>query len=144
MFQTILKFLGIRVRSEADREVADAMSQFTSRQRELQRVFLERAAAAGKPRGLRWAGCEWTESRRLLRERSSGLLTLVAGVNLKFEAIEGGDMEDVEAVRLIREASAVFHFQNGAWGTGGRVLFNLPPDLAAERLSESYLKVSLP
>ena len=33
-------------------------------------------------------------------------------------------MEDVAAVGNIRDAAAVFHYQNGNWGTGGRALFN--------------------
>ncbi len=40
-------------------------------------------------------------------------------------------MEGVEAVSMIRDGSAVFHAQDGRWGTGGRVLFNVEPRTAA-------------
>jgi hypothetical protein len=57
---------------------------------------------------------------------------MFCGVNVSFEAIEGGDMEDVEAVSTIRDGSAMFHLQNGRWGSGGRILFNMNPSTAAQ------------
>jgi len=53
-------------------------------------------------------------------------------------------MDDVPAARLPRSAVALFHYRPpawwapwsaGAWGTGGRVLFNHTPDAAAERIA---------
>lgn len=41
-------------------------------------------------------------------------------------------MEDVEAVSMIRAATAVFHCKQGRWGTGGRILFNMSPEVAAQ------------
>jgi len=115
-----------------------AVRRFSRRQALLQKDFFQRAAAAGKPRGLRWTRCDWLPQRQLLRERSSGLLTLLVGINVYFEAIEGGDMEDVEAVGTVRDACAVFHYQNGRWGTGGRALFNMHPAAAADLLADSF------
>jgi hypothetical protein len=62
------------------------------------------------------------------------LLTAFVAVNIRFEAIEGGDMEGVEAVGILRDAAAVFHYRKGLWGTGGRALFNMNPEDALERL----------
>ena len=62
-------------------------------------------------------------------------------VNIRFEAIEGGEMEDVAAVGNIRDAAAVFHYQNGTWGTGGRALFNMNPKDAIERLQKQFAPV---
>jgi hypothetical protein len=59
-------------------------------------------------------------------------------VNISFEAIEGGDMEDVAAVSNIRDAAAVFHYQKGNWGTGGRALFNMNPNDALDRLQGQF------
>ena len=56
---------------------------------------------------------------------------MFCSVNVSFEAVEGGDMEGLEAVSMIRDGSAVFHAQDGRWGSGGRVLFNVPPHTAA-------------
>jgi hypothetical protein len=36
-------------------------------------------------------------------------------------------MEGVEAVGMVRDAAALFHYHRGRWGTGGRALFNMNP-----------------
>ena len=72
--------------------------------------------------------------------RAHGLLTLV-GVTISFEAIEGGDMEGVEAVGNLRNASAVFFFQGGQWQTNGRVIFNLNPNEAIEHFKSGYERI---
>ena len=108
------------------------MMQLFERERQnLQQDFFQRASATGKPRGLRWKNCDWLSTYVLVRDESSELLTLFCGVNISFEAVEGGDMEGVQAVGMIRDGSAVFHAQDGRWGTGGKVLFNVDPKTAA-------------
>jgi hypothetical protein len=52
-------------------------------------------------------------------------------------------MEDVAAVGNIRDAAAVFHYQNGNWGTGGRALFNMNPEDALDRLQAQFERVAL-
>ena len=47
-------------------------------------------------------------------------------------------MEDVAAVGTVRDAVALFHFQNGNWGTGGRALFNMNPGDAVAKLVSQY------
>ncbi len=64
-------------------------------------------------------------------------------MNIAFEAVEGGDMENVAAVSTIRDASAVFQWNNGRWETSGRALFNMNPADAASRLGASYETVPL-
>lgn len=104
---------------------------FLRHRQELQDRCISMAAAEGKPRGLRWKNAEWLDTFALVEDSSNGLLTLFCGVNLSFEAVAGGDMEDVEAVSLIRDATAVFHCQEERWGTGGRILFNMSPQMAS-------------
>ena len=72
------------------------------------------------------------------RDKTSGLLTAFVGINIRFEAIEGGDMEDVAAVGTVRDAVAVFHFDRGMWGTGGKALFNMNPQDALEKLVAQF------
>ena len=72
------------------------------------------------------------------RACDTGLLTAFVGVNIRFEAIEGGDMEEVAHVGTLREAAAVFHFQNGRWCTGGKALMNLNPADALIRLAGQF------
>jgi hypothetical protein len=122
-----------------DQREADRGRRDFRRQRELlEAKFFDLAAVSGKPRGLRWVDCDWLETVTFARDRQTGLLTAFVAVNISFEAIEGGDMEDVAAVGNIREAAAVFHYQKGHWGTGGRALFNMNPDDALDRLQGQF------
>jgi hypothetical protein len=127
------------VRAWRDQREADRGRRDFRRQREvLEAKFFDLAAASGKPRGLRWIDCDWLETVTFARDKQSGLLTAFVAVNISFEAIEGGDMEDVAAVSNIRDAAAVFHYQKGHWGTGGRALFNMNPNDALDRLQGQY------
>ncbi len=123
---------------EADR----AIRAFRLQREQLEAKFFDLASTQGKPRGLRWLNCDWQNSVTFARALDSGLLTAFVAVNIHFEAIEGGDMEDVDAVDTIRDAAAVFHFQDGRWGTGGKALFNMNPRDALERLQGQFEPVN--
>lgn len=128
-----------------DRRESDRARREFRRQREmLEAKFFDLAAASGKPRGLRWLDCDWLEAVSFARDRQTGLLTAFVAVNIRFEAIEGGDMEDVAAVSNIRDAAAVFHYEKGHWGTGGRALFNMNPADALDRLQHQFVSVPAP
>lgn len=120
-----------------------AIRQFRLQREALEAKFFDLAAASGKPRGLRWVDCEWRRPVTFGRDVRTRLLTAFVSVEIHFEAIEGGDMEDVEAVSTIRDASAVFHFSNGHWGTGGKALFNMNPAEAIERLVGQFTPVAV-
>lgn len=122
---------------------ARLVRQFEVNKTSLCEQFFDAAAIAGTPRGLRWVRCDWLPEHALLRDRSNGQFNLLVGVNIAFEAIEGGDMENVAAVSTIRDASAVFQWNNGRWETSGRALFNMNPADAASRLGASYEIVPL-
>jgi len=125
------------------REARQAMRLFRLQREHLEAKFFDLAGSRGIPRGLRWLDCDWQNDVTFARDLSSGLLTAFVAVNIRFEALEGGDMEDVEAVSTIRDAAAVFHFQKGRWGTGGRPLFNMNPQDAVERLQGQFEPVSI-
>lgn len=133
------KPLRSRMRS---REVKRATRLFRLQREQLEAKFFDLARMQGKPRGLRWLDCDWQDAVTFARDVRSGLLTAFVAVNIRFEAIEGGDMEDVEAVGTIREAAAVFHYHRGRWGTGGRPLFNMNPRDAVKRLKGQFEPVS--
>ena len=117
------------------------MLEFAEQRRELQDRFLAAASATGKPRGLLWKQCDLLPGEVFASDRVSGELYALVGTTVSFEAIPGGDMEDVEAVGNLRSATAVFAHQRGAWTTQGRVVFNLEPHEALEHFSESLLLV---
>jgi hypothetical protein len=124
------------------REAFRALRAFRIERELLEARFFDLASRLGKPRGLRWLECDWLDGVTFARDKTSGLLTAFVSVNIRFEAIEGGDMEEVEAVSMVRDAAAVFHYRRGHWGTGGRVLFNMNPQDALSRLGGQFVPVT--
>ncbi|SFJ67550.1 hypothetical protein [Planctomicrobium piriforme] len=127
-----------RLRRTKEPEATRAQREFHKHRERLQSDFFQLAAARGKPRGLRWTRCDWKPDVVFATDLATGLLTAFVDVEIHFEAIPGGDMEEVEAVGHFREASAVFHCQSGQWGTGGKALFNMRPAEAVTRLAGQY------
>lgn len=125
------------------RELERARDAFRLQREALEARFFALAAQSGKPRGLRWVKCDWQPEVAWAREVRSGLLTAFVSIELHFDAIEGGDMEDVAAVGTVRDACAVFHCQNGQWGTGGKALFNMNAGDAVSRLQGQFVAVEL-
>ena len=124
-------------------QVEKARELFSLQRSRLEDLFLKSASASGKPRGLRWTGCTFEVDLALARERATGELLALVPVTIQFEAIEGGDMEGVEAVGNLRNASAVFFYQRGHWHTTGRAVFNLNPLEVIEHFKTRYEKVEL-
>lgn len=117
---------------------ARAREQFAAGRAGLHGRFFEAAGSSGKPRGLVWKSLDWGPCEELARERATGRLAMLAEVTIAFEAEAGGDMEGVEAVGNLRNASAVFFYHRGGWHTTGKAIFNLNPDEVIERLAAQY------
>lgn len=100
---------------------------FHLRREWLEARFFTMAANSGKPRGLEWVDCEFSDDVSFARDRHSGRLRALVAVTIRFRAVEGGGMEDNPNVGNLREATAVFHLDGNEWGTDGRVVFNLNP-----------------
>jgi hypothetical protein len=114
-----------------------AIDEFPSQAAGLSQIFLDAANATGKPRGLRWMSCELQGEPVFATDHATGEIYGLSGASIGFEAIPGGDMEDVEAVGDIRYVSAVFVYRNQKWQSDGRAIFNLEPAQALERLKQS-------
>lgn len=125
------------------RDVARALRAFRIERELLEAKFFDLASRLGKPRGLRWLDCDWLDGVTFARDLNTGLLTAFVAVNIRFEAVEGGDMEGVEAVSMVRDAAALFHYRRRHWGTGGRALFNMNPHGALERLGNQFVPVTV-
>lgn len=104
-----------------------AIRQFSDERDDLTGQFLRAAAASGKPRGLRWTGCELSGPPLFAVDDANNELIALVATTVSFAAIEGGGMEDVEAVGNLRSATAVFMHRGAGWITDGRVIFNLEP-----------------
>ena len=124
------------------RESKRAIAEFRLRREQLEAKFFDLASRQGKPRGLRWKQCDWQEAVTFGRDLRSQLLTAFVSAEIHFEAIEGGDMEEVAAVGTIRDATALFHYKRGHWGTGGKALFNMNAQDALSRLEGQFEPVS--
>jgi len=132
-FLVLMYRVGARVGS-----LDEARSLFRAQREHLEARFLEAAAATGKPRGLRWKECQWEQGVEYARERSTGEVTALVGVTIRFEAVEGSDMEGLPAVGNLRKASAVYFFRGGRWHTAGKAVFNLNPDETLEHFKGQY------
>lgn len=115
------------------RRIQRALRDFVRDRSKLESIFLDKAAASGKPRGLAWKSCAFQPGLLLARDRANGDFVGLVGVTIGFEAIEGGGMEEVEAVGNLRAATAVFTWRHGEWTTDGRAVFNLEPREVLER-----------
>ena len=113
-----------RQRAESIRRAEESFH----RQREWLEVrFLKLASQSGKPRGLRWVDCEFEDQVAFARDRQTQCLRALVGVTIQFEAVEGGDMELVEAVENRKAATVLFRLDGPEWEPDGRAYFNLNP-----------------
>ena len=110
-----------------ENQLVRARRDFHRQRERLEARFVTLAARSGKPRGLEWVRCDFEDDVIYARHRQSGELSAFVGVTIGFEAIEGGGMEEVEAVGNARAATAVFRVEGDNWATDGRALFNLSP-----------------
>jgi hypothetical protein len=131
-----------RLHSFGSQVAIERVRELFKLQRErLEAQFLQAAAATGKPRGLRWKDCQWEDPVEFVREKATGQVHALVGVTIAFEAIAGSDMEGLPAVGNLRNASAVFVFQDGRWQTNGRAVFNMNPDEAVHHLQAQYERI---
>jgi hypothetical protein len=110
-----------------EKTLSRARREFHRQREQLEARFVTRAAACGKPRGLRWSDCNFEDDVTYARDRRSKRLSALVGVTIRFEAIEGGGMEENENVGNLRAATAVFDYDRSRWSTDGRAIFNLNP-----------------
>jgi type II secretory pathway pseudopilin PulG len=124
----------IRLARQAER-LARSQRDFHRQREQLEAKFIERAAISGKPRGLRWTDVTFDDDVVYARDRRTGSLKALVAIEVCFEAIEGGGMEEVEAVSNVRAATAEFLLDGSRWRTDGRVYFNLAPSATVKYLS---------
>jgi hypothetical protein len=124
------------------RYVQRAVAEFGRDRKELESTFFREASQSGKPRGLAWTQCAFGDGLLLGRDRANGELVGLVPVTIGFKAVEGGGMEDVEAVGNLRAATAVFTHNGRGWTTQGRAVFNLEPREVLERYRESLVPVA--
>jgi hypothetical protein len=123
-------------------QLAEAQVQFHGMREQLEAKFLQRAGLSGRPRGLRWADCEFESDVTYARDRQTGQLSAFVAVSIKFEAIPGGGMEEVEAVQQRKYGTAVFRYDpKQRWIPDPQPMFNLNPLEAVQRLQDTMVPV---
>lgn len=138
----VLVFVLQRIRRQLERaRYQRYCADFHLHRERLEAKFFELAGNSGKPRGLRWTDCSFEDEVTYARHRQSGELRAFVGVTIAFEAIEGGGMEEVEAVGNLRAATSVFRLDHGKWQTDGRAIFNLNPSEAVAYYQENLVLV---
>jgi hypothetical protein len=123
--------------SMREAQLARARKEFHQKRERLEAKFFSIASASGKPRGLAWTGVDFENDVLYARDRRSGDLSAFVGVSIRFAAIAGGGMEEVEAVGNVRAATAVFRVDQGQWSTDGRAIFNLNPTEAVRYFQDN-------
>jgi hypothetical protein len=119
-------------------QVERARELFRLQHERFEEDLLKAAAATGKPRDLRWQSCTFTGEAILTRDTTTRGITAFVPVEVMFEPVEGGDLEDVPAARLPRPATAIFTFARGHWHTDGRIVFNLSPAQAIDQFGKRF------
>ena len=84
--------------ARAAEKLARAQRDFHRQRELLEARFVDRAASSGKPRGLRWTDVDFDDDVIYARDRRTRRLKALVAIEVGFEAIEGGGMEEVEAV----------------------------------------------
>jgi hypothetical protein len=131
---TALALRPIRMARQLEK-VARAQRDFHRQREPLEAKFFDLAAISGKPRGLRWVDIEFDDDVVYARERKTRRLKALVAIEVRFEAVEGGGMEEVEAVSRVRAATAEFIHDGERWTTQGRVYFNLAPSATVKYLA---------
>lgn len=131
----------LRLARQAER-LARAQRDFHRQREQLEAKFFDHVSSSGKPRGLRWLDIDFDDDVIYARDRQTGQLKALVAIEVRFEAIDGGGMEEVEAVSNVRAATAEFLHDRTRWYTQGRVYFNLAPNAAVKYLSNDLEMVA--
>jgi hypothetical protein len=127
----VVYFLGPRRRIVAAQpSVQSARELFHLRREMLEAKFITLAGASGKPRDAVWVDCEFDDRVSFARDRHTRQLRALVAITIRFEPVEGGDLEDNPNIHNLKAATAVFRFEDGQWITDGRAIFNLSPQEA--------------
>lgn len=131
---TAIAIRPVRLARQVER-VARAQRDFHRQREPLEARFIDRAAARGKPRGLRWVEVDFDDDVVYARDRRTRQLKALVAIEVSFEAVTGGGMEDVENVAKAKAATAEFLHDGVRWTTEGKVYFNLAPSATVKYLA---------
>lgn len=98
----------------------------------LEAHFLEAAQVSGEPPDCKWRACTFNHDVRFARNRRTGELAAVVGLQAELETVDGTEQG------APRQASAVFFFDQGHWRTTGKAFFDRTPAEVLEQFKGRY------
>lgn len=138
---TIVAWKPVR-NARRQKELARLRQNFHREREHLEARFFRKASASGKPRGLAWVNCDFADDVTYARDKRNGSISAFVEMTVYFEAVAGGDMEEVEFATAPRSATAVFRVDRGKWTTDGRAIMNLNPNEALRYFASELELVS--
>ena len=106
---------------------AEARRTFRVQRERLEAKFFYLAAAAGKPKGWVWSGCDFEDEISYAHDRKTDDVLAMVGLTVDFQPAAPEDPAIIGAPDVQQAATAVFRFRDGVWSTRGRPVFNLDP-----------------
>jgi hypothetical protein len=99
--------------------VERARKLFHLQRERLEFRFVVLARQGFRPRGLELADCDFEDEVSFARDRHNGRLRAYVAVTIRFQAIDGGGMEDNPNVGNLKAGAAEFRLDNTDWRTDG-------------------------
>jgi hypothetical protein len=115
--------------------VERARKLFHLQREHLEFRFVMLAKQGFRPRGLDLADCDFEDEVSFARDRHNGRLRAYVAVTIRFQAIDGGGMEDNPNVDSLA-GTGEFRLDNSDWRTDGKVHFNVNPVEAIQRYQQ--------
>jgi hypothetical protein len=108
----------------------------------LEAKFLQLARSVDHPKGLAWADCDFESGAHFARHRRTGELVAFVETTVHFDLSTPNDTNPTQPIGTQRQATAIFHYQHGQWGTVGRSLFDITPQEALQQYQQDYEPIS--
>lgn len=123
--------------------VVEARRAFHRQRERLEAKFVQIGSTPAKSDTPRWIDCEFEDDVTFARNRASGELTALVGVEIEIEDFGESPARSGDAVGHLRVATAVFRFGRERWETDGRAIFNFTPAEALEHYHRDLEAVAL-
>jgi hypothetical protein len=106
--------------------LAEARRAFHRQREHLEAKFVQLGSYPVNRDAPRWMDCDFEDDVAFARNRTSGELTALVGVNIEIEDLGSPSGRSGEEGNQ-RAATAVFRFLGNRWETDGKAIFNFTP-----------------
>lgn len=106
--------------------LAEVRRDFHRQRERLEAKFVQLGSYPANRDAPRWMDCDFEDDVAFARNRTTGELTALVGVNIEIEELDIPSARSGEETSQ-RAATAVFRFLGSRWDTDGRAIFNFTP-----------------